>query len=377
MFFSSKCAAFLLLVLLAISIPAAAQSGPSAGCTPKFVPAQGWQGADAAYSIPLPSGKVVWIFGDTLYGEQRVAEAGKDPRMVRNSIGISTCDKSEWKLDYVIRHNAEGKQLDFFPSADPKHWYWALDGVYYNKELWVTLLCVRNTDKSVFELGFEVCGADLARVSGLDRDPQQWKVTISKLVPDGTRSYPSASTVISGKYLYIYSLVEFGTRPEALTRIPLNKLSQAQENLEYLAADGTWKKGFDPKTAKTVMEPGASEMSVRYHADLKKWVAVMVDPFMFSDKVYFRTAGQMEGPWTPSEVIYRIPEMDKSRAGYDKDTYCYAGKEHPEFEMPGELIFTYTCNTMKPEKLLTEPNIYFPQVVKMQMPGTSSAAPTK
>ena len=41
-------------------------------CTPSFPlehgKALGWQGADAAYSTPLPDGRDVWIFGDTLYG---------------------------------------------------------------------------------------------------------------------------------------------------------------------------------------------------------------------------------------------------------------------------------------------------------------------
>src|SRR5271169_4278288 len=54
-----------------------------------------WWGADAAYSIPLPDGRSVWIFGDTLYGDRRVVE-GSDPRMVRNSLGISTCSDRGW-----------------------------------------------------------------------------------------------------------------------------------------------------------------------------------------------------------------------------------------------------------------------------------------
>jgi len=64
-------------------------------CTPHFAPEQnkelGWQGGDAVYSIPLNDGRSVWIFGDTLYGEQRVVH-GTEPRMVHNSLGISTCD---------------------------------------------------------------------------------------------------------------------------------------------------------------------------------------------------------------------------------------------------------------------------------------------
>jgi hypothetical protein len=67
-------------------------------------------------------------------------------------------------------------------------------------------------------------------------------------------------------------------------------------------------------------------------------------------------------------VIYQIPIMQKSDPNYDKETFCYAGKEHPEFEKPGELLFTYVCNSMKPKKLETLTNVYIPQVVVMPMP---------
>jgi hypothetical protein len=140
------------------------------------------------------------------------------------------------------------------------------------------------------------------------------------------------------------------------------------KNLEYLGEDDHWHRGLSPAKAKTIMQHGASEMSVRYHPELKKWIAVMVDPAMFSDKVILRTAPEMTGPWSEGDVIYRIPEMQKESAEYDRDTFCYAGKEHPEFEKAGELVFTYVCNTMKPKKLETETNIYVPKLVRMSMP---------
>lgn len=116
-----------------------------AACDPSF-PLQpgrtlGWQGADAAYSIPLPDGRDVWIFGDTLYGPQRVVN-GHDPRQVHNSLGISTCHDGVWKLNYIIRHNTAGQAESFFSPANPQHWYWALDGFYARGQLWVTLLCM-------------------------------------------------------------------------------------------------------------------------------------------------------------------------------------------------------------------------------------------
>ena len=43
---------------------------------PSFPYENGWLGADAAYSIPLGSGKSLWLFGDTFVGGPR----GKNAR---------------------------------------------------------------------------------------------------------------------------------------------------------------------------------------------------------------------------------------------------------------------------------------------------------
>jgi hypothetical protein len=357
----------LIALALVITGTVRAQEHAASGCTPSFPLRQSWLGADAAYSIPLPDGRDVWIFGDTLYGKTREV-TGDDPRMVRNTIGISTCRDGKWNLDYIIRHGDNGKFLDFFQSHREGTWYWALDGVQNNNELWVTLLCVRNAPKDRSAMGFEICGTDMAHVTGLNGDPQKWDVTYFPLVAESAHTNPSASALIEGNYVYIYALNESGSRPSILTRIPLSGLSDPKNNLQYLASDGAWHQGLEPANAKTIMQHGASEMSVRYHPELKKWISVMVDPTMFSDKIILRMAIDMTGPWTEGDVIYRIPEMQKDSAGYDSDTFCYAGKEHPEFEKSGELVFTYVCNTMKPKKLETEMNIYSPKLLRMPMP---------
>lgn len=338
-------------------------------CTPSFKLVAPWQGADAAYSIPLADGRDVWIFGDTLYGAKR-AVAGKEPEMVHNTIGISTCKNGKFDIQYSIKHNANGAFDSFFkPQKNDGTYYWALDGVAYKDELWITLLCVRNKAGSdAFALGFEVCGTDLAKVTGIKGDPQTWDISYFPLVPEQLHANPSASALVQGDYVYIYTLSEQGSRPQILTRILLKGLNDPKKNLQYLGNDDQWRDGLEPAKAKVVMNKGASEMSVRYHPELGKWVAVLVDPQLFSDKVFLRTAPSMTGPFTDGDVIYKIPILQKSDPKYDPDTFCYAGKEHPEFEKSGELVFTYVCNTMKPKKLEAEPYIYFPQVVHMPMP---------
>lgn len=361
-----RAAASCLLLLSSASMLHAAK------CTPSF-PLQknggafAWQGADAAYSIPLGDGRDVWIFGDTLYGPRRVVE-GHDPRQVHNSIGISTCDsQGKWHLTYVIKRDAHGRATNYFTPADPAHWYWALDGFAANGDLWVTLLCIRHAAKpSPWAFDFETCGSDLAQVSHLDRDPQKWEVTIHPLVPDGVKAYPSATTVVDGQFVYLFALYEQGTRPLLATRIPLSGLDNPSANLQYLAQDESWKPGFDPAKAKAVMVNGGSELSIRYHPDLKQWLAVMVDPAGFSDRILLRTAPSLIGPWSTGQVIYHMPEMLPGPAR-DKNVFCYAGKEHPEFEN-NDLLFTYVCNTMNVPDLVTRLDIYHPKVVRIPLP---------
>jgi hypothetical protein len=384
------------LVLFSASWFAHAQSAQAAGvqaegahdvagsCVPSFPFKDGWWGADAAYSIPLGGGRSVWIFGDTLYGDRRTV-TGNDPRMVRNSIGVSRCDdQRRWSLQYVIRHGEDDKPLDFFQAQVLRPhggaWYWALDGFVnedgfgHEKDLWVTLLCVRNTRvKRADGFDFETCGTDLAKVSGLNADPQKWKVAYFPLVADGSAAYPSATAVVDGEYAYLFALYERAARPMLLTRVPLAGLDAPARNLQYLAKSAKradeWQPGFKPKNAVHVMDPGTSEMTVRYHPDLKKWLAVMRAPDISSDAIVLRTAPAITGPWSASELIYRIPEMQKNLPGYDKNVFCYAGKEHPEFERPGSLVITYVCNTTKVPELVTNLKIYVPKVVEVPLPA--------
>jgi hypothetical protein len=358
------------LLVLFVAVHSAFAHAAKPPCTPEFplqhAMTRGWLGADAAYSISLPDGRDVWIFGDTLHGEHRVV-VDNTPAMVRNSIGISTCDRGRWKLDYVIRKDAQGHTADFFKAQHPNTWYWAMDGFVSGNQLWVTLLCVRNAPEQSAAMAFATCGTDLARVDFQGADPQVWKIDYFPLVPDGAHAYPSAAAVVEGGFAYIFALKESGTRPLLATRIPLDGLSDPAKNLQYLAIDGQWHSGFDPAQAMPIMQKGSPELSIRYHPDRKQWIAIMFEPDAFSSKILLRTSPSLTGPWTQGEVIYQVPEMQPQGPGYDKNTFCYAAKEHPEFEK-GDLLFTYVCNTFDVPTLATNLNIYFPRAVRRPMP---------
>jgi hypothetical protein len=337
-------------------------------CAPRFPFQDGWWGADGAYSIPLPGGRDLWIFGDTLYGDSRTLQ-GRDLQMVRNSVGLSTCEDGEWKIEYVLRRSPTGKPLDFFQARHPGSWYWALDGFVAGNELYVTLLCIRNVPRSKGDpWGFETCGADLARVSRLEADPDDWVVETLPLTSFDQHAHPSASAVVDGGYAYVFALKESGTaRPMLLTRIPLVRLGSPRDGLQYYAKDGQWKSGFVPDDAAVVMEDGVSEMSVRYHPQQREWIAVQFDPKVVG-RILLRTAPQIIGPWTAGEEIYRVPELEASIREKNSDRVCYAAKEHQEFGSGDSILVTYVCNSTVPTDLLTQLDIYVPRSVSLPIP---------
>jgi hypothetical protein len=87
-------------------------------------------------------------------------------------------------------------------------------------------------------------------------------------------------------------------------------------------------------------------MSVRYHADRRKWIAVYLSISNNGDRMLYQTADALEGPWSePRTLISPIPEVDRTSPRYDRNNFCYAGKEHPEFAGAGKLVVTYVCNS--------------------------------
>ena len=58
--------------------------------------------------------------------------------------------------------------------------------------------------------------------------------------------------------------------------------------------------------------------------------------------------------------------MTPSHEGYDRDTFCYAAKEHVEFSQDsGDFLITYVCNSRDFAKLVTDPSLYRPQVIRV------------
>jgi len=249
-----------------------------AQCTPSFPYAEGWLGGDAAYSVALDAHRSVWLFGDTFVGAP-TQSTRPGSHLVANSIAISICRNGIFDINYYWGTPKPGPPRPFFDSAMSAYRYWPMDGFVYGGSLYVALYQVA-TKLEDGPFGFELRGADLAKIANPRDDPRHWSISYVRLASDGI-VFPGVAAVVLSPWVYLFAVLADHAHPDhpmILTRIALNHLDALLSAIEYLAIDGSWKRGLNWRDARVVIDHGHTEMSIRYHSDIGKWIAVQQKP---------------------------------------------------------------------------------------------------
>jgi Domain of unknown function (DUF4185) len=352
---------------------------------PLFPYESGWLGADAAYSIPLGSGKSLWLFGDTFVGGRAARTRAKRTGMPRNSIGISQCDNQHCTMQYYWNRMYQPHPRAFFDLAGDD-WFWPLDGFIARGSLHVVLEEMHAVGTGAF--GFGNSGLILATIPNFHEPPTRWKINYQKIL-SGDSAVPGVSVVAAqsnvnpypkdpngADWVYFFTLRKMGKQSViALTRLPVASLSQpaqADGMWQYLSASDRWlpwtSPGVLPADAKTVLNYGYTEFTVRYHPEEARWVAVAPSTTLTEGRAVYSLAPALDGPWSAPQTLLPYPEMKAGNRDKTPNLFCYAAKEHPEFETAGSLLFTYACNSMVEEEIFKNMDLYHPVVVTHPMP---------
>lgn len=349
--------------------PAPAEAKTDAPCVPEFSDRNGWYGGDTASSVALPASaggpRSVWLFGDS-FVEQTSLPRGRAYPMVRNTIGVSRCDRrTGWTWKPYWRRDAEHRPTAFFAPApdDPwraesrartgrSPWYWPLAGFAYDGALFVGLLRVEHAPpRGPYRLPFRVTGLDLARIEEAHLPPADWSISILRLTHSSS-FVPAAAFTVRGNHLYAFAFLDRndGRRPRGLVRWPLSSLDPSSEEpplsrlVETWERDGQWRRGLDPTRAAIVLSDDATEMSL-HPADEGGWIAVdlplSADRDTAPPTLVIRRADDLPGPW---RVVQQIPVELPGPAQPGLGSFCYAGKAHPEIPASGSLWVTYVCS---------------------------------
>jgi hypothetical protein len=338
---------------------------------PAFPLQQGWLGGDRAYSVPLgASNRTVWLFGETYVRDDSVLSR-QDAATVANTVAIRTSDGTNQTINYFWQNQDTSTPDAFFSSGTDQWQYWPEDGFTNNGELYVCLARVQTFGPGA-AAGFQVIGVDLARISDPQDPPLSWQITYNPLASSGD-IFPGVSTVVNGDYVYLFSVEEnyhWANWPVFLARVPLSALdSDPGANLEYLAWNNTWQPGPIGQDAMEVMDHGQAEMTVRFHPDRNRWVAVQSSDDSPSRYIWRRQAPDLAGPWSAPVSLYSIPEYDRWNSQYGRDRYYYGGKEHTEFLNPtnGNGVVTYVGDSFDEWDVEGDLGLYVPEEVALAM----------
>jgi hypothetical protein len=317
-----------------------------------------WRGGDAAYSVPLGNGRVLWLFGDTFVANG-AAPGRRAARMVRNSIAIQQgLDPSTAAMTFRWRADSTGA-ASFFPE-DGDRWYWPGHGIRIGRRLVLFLERVRETPGE--GLGFRADGWRAALVGNPDADPGDWRITILP-PPQGPGGVVVGIAVWrEGRDVVALGIREPGDHAGILVRWPAAELARGQlrgarwwmgDSAGWVATDRV--AGFPA----LVLDDAGPECSLHLDPRLGRRVHVRSVGFGATE-IGVRLAPRAQGPWGPTTIAYRPPESDR------RDVFVYAAKGHPELS-GADLVVTYATNTFAGfDTLLADTTLYYPRFVRLR-----------
>lgn len=333
-------------------------------CLPQFPLQKGWLGGDGAYSVPLSKTKSLFVFGDSFVGPEGLTSRS-GTTMVDNSVGILDCKPgAKTTMSYHWQKLPGGKHGAFFPSQEPQVRYWPKDGFMHNKKLYLFFDRIKILDAAT-PFSFQHDGSTLFIVNNPMMPPSQWMVQ-RRTVIKGQPLSVAASAVIQGKFAYLFSTVHPPAKknhPVIYLRVLLSSLNRSKLKFDTLTK-GKWQPGLLWKSAQVLFEPGSSEMSVRYSGHAKTWRAVLNSPDFPSSAIHLRTATSPTDPWTSPKIIFSFKDEPTTK---DKDTFCYAAKEHSQHGAKNNLLLTYVCNSMRFKKVTANTDLYFPKLLNLPL----------
>ncbi|MCH2184344.1 hypothetical protein MK280_00570, partial [Myxococcota bacterium] len=231
----------------------------SSACTPLFADAKGWQGGDAAYSIPLPGApaherRTLWLFGDSFIQppDAQMSSDRSNSSFIHNSIAISRCLAAGFAIDYAWKHSTDGAPNAFFQPSDGDEFWWPLDGFIDQEKLFIAMLRVAPAPPSgPLHLPFRLLGTSLIEVDNPTQPPAQWNWRARPL-SKGSEAMPGAAIQLWGQHVLLFSYRNdpTGGRSRFLSRLPVSALRNSTEDLEAqlqtLNHEGRWEEGFHP-----------------------------------------------------------------------------------------------------------------------------------
>lgn len=314
---------------------------------------KGWLGSDVIHSCPLGDDRILWLFGDTFYGDFKDGARVAGASMIQNSIAIQDIREG---LPGEVRYYQGGtadKPADFFPHSliekkegkdYDRGFFWPTWAFCYRGELYVFAYDLRWRGKTTLAIH-----GTMLRIDNPLACPTQWNVVDTIPIETTVKNSHMFHTafVIEEPYIYVFG---YDRKPGEgrdklhglLARIHGDDLAAGRinEKMEYWVDNGNgpcW--GGQPENLASVYSPGSTENGIQY---IEEWGLYVMVSSTHGRELVVMTAEKLTGPWSEPAPFYMPPHY----AEVPINIMWYAARPHPELSpRTGELVVSYATNS--------------------------------
>jgi hypothetical protein len=342
----------------------------------------GWFGGDGIFTIPLngkenkqalPTGKVLFLFSDSMIGEIKGSVLAPGYKMIHNSVAVLEGNKPDHKkIKFYWKKDKKGSPETVFVPKTPKtsagDYYWLGDGFVnpeLNNNLYIFGYRIKNVSGAAF--GFKEVGNTLIKIPANSKPPysdnKQRDTPFYIDGKDGLGSFGAGiyvNTVAAGApapdgYIYVYGVI--GKWKELMVARIKPKDFENYDKWTYWDGRG-WTTNI--KRATKVADWVSNELSVSPMPDGR--YALIFQVGTMTKDIGLRIGKTPYGPFGPVIKIWDCSE-DLVKKAYT----VYNAKAHPSLSKPGELIISYNINSVDFFKdLPKDPNFYRPRFIRLK-----------
>ncbi|HRF32681.1 MAG TPA: DUF5005 domain-containing protein [Cyclobacteriaceae bacterium] len=309
-------------------------------------------GGDGTYSVVLPDGRTVWIFGDSFIGglTPDLKRLPSTPSYIRNSFVILQKDSL---LTFQQGNPKDFKSMLIPPEVadgtagltELNMWYWPGDAFIDDGDLHVFVSKFSQKDPNDM-WGFKFLDTELVTLSIPD-------FTTKKVIRfTETDSVHYGHAVLETEdYLYIYGLKN---RFPYAARAKTGKVTEAWE----FYTGSTWKPHANE--AKPMLEFSGSEQFSVFNWE-NTYILIMQEGD-FGKNIYSFTSESPVGPWVNKQLLYTTLLPNNC-----KECFTYNALAHPQYIENNQLLISYNTNSMLFQDHYDNALVYRPRFIRVPM----------
>jgi hypothetical protein len=314
----------------------------------------GYTGGDGTFSVFLPDGRTVWIFGDTFLGTVYPDNTRErtTPVFIRNSIVVQDGDSvntlhqgtREHPVSFVVPPlEITGNQR----VSEDSVWFWPCNGFVENNKFKLFLSGMMQADTGMW--GFRWTGTWLATYS-LPEIKEEEIIPIPYSLKNQVH-YGNA-ILKAGDYMYVYGAKESKAHAARFTA------GDVTGPWEFFTGTG-W--SYDPAMSVPMSDIDVSEQFSVIKIK-NKYVLITQTGAFLSPEIYSFVSDKPYGIWSQKTLLYITPIPEGN-----KNLFTYNALAHPQFTEDGKILISYNMNSLLLEDHFKDADIYRPRFIRVPL----------